>query len=262
MHRGTAAFELVTHLPVIDADAGDSLDDLVVNHVLTESGAAVDDIAPTAMAEFRAACLAAKERLTVAPEVRLPLPHKPGDLVITRARFDELVRPVAGAMVERVRRLVAAVPDDQLAGASLAGGTARVPVFAALTEAALDCPVAVEPDPATAVARGAALAARPRLAGGPPTGIGPVSTDKPPVDGTPRHAARQDDLEQHALVRGGGGVAERSVPGLLAVDPGRAPVADPPPRPPVDIAPLTPPPRRFTLSRRSRRDADSDEDSR
>ncbi|WP_175483029.1 Hsp70 family protein [Actinokineospora iranica] len=185
LHRGPAAFEMVAHLPAVDAEAGVRLDDLLAAHILAEAPTLSPDqtvpdlraaagpvdpasLSPSAMAAFRAACTTAKERLSVATEVRVPLPHIPDDLLVTRACFEELARPALSAIARQMTALVASAPAD--AGAVLAGGTARVPLLAALA----GCPV--EEDPGTAVARGAALAACPRLPARTPTlgGMSPV----------------------------------------------------------------------------------------
>ncbi|MGQ0841868.1 hypothetical protein [Actinokineospora sp.] len=201
VHRGPAAFELVKHCAPVDAEAGDHLDDLLVEAVLAEAGG-------TATAELRVACGVAKERLSVAPEVRVP-----GDVVVTRTRFEELARPALATVVDQLRRLVATVPADQLGGAVLGGGTARVPLLATLAAAAVDCPVTVEEDPATAVCRGAALAARPRLAVPDPHQAGD------PVRGLigPRAPGSHPDFRPVSSPQVGRAGAEGSDPGFRPV---------------------------------------------
>ncbi|GLZ36415.1 Hsp70 family protein [Actinokineospora sp. NBRC 105648] len=165
LRRTPTAFDLVTH-HAPDVDAGAVLDDLLADHVLAAAPPPDPDLTlpdvltalpstPTtaAMATFRTACTAAKERLSVAAEVRVPVPHLRTDVTVTRAEFAELAHPVLGPTATAIRALLARTPPDTTV--VLAGGTARVPLLATLT----DC--LVDDDPATAPARGAALAAAP-----------------------------------------------------------------------------------------------------
>ncbi|EWC59720.1 hypothetical protein UO65_4959 [Actinokineospora spheciospongiae] len=177
LYRGPSAFDLTAHTAHPATAPGDHLDDLLAEHVLaatptpapdetvpdlrTAGPVRAADLPRQAMAAFREACTAAKERLSVATEVRVPLPHTPGDVTVPRTTFAELARPTLAAVADQVRSLLATVPPEHLAGAVLAGGTARVPLLADLA----GCPV--EEDPATSPARGAALAARPRPTGSP-----------------------------------------------------------------------------------------------
>lgn len=281
LYRGQAAFDLVTHVPMVEPDAGDHLDDLLASHVLAASPEHAAD--PAAMIEFRHACVAAKERLSVAAEVRVPLPYAPGDLTVTRAFFDELARPALTSVVDDLTLVTAGIPRDQLTGVVLAGGTARVPLLASLATARLDCPVAVEEDPATAACRGAALAARPRLGPARFAGGGHLTADA-------SHPGFQPAGPVGGIVHAGDSsplAVEGSHPGFRPVSgqqdssgfpPARAqsvdPVDDvkesagvrltepvrkrgrdepPPPRPPVEIIPLEPPPKRFVIPKLSRR---------
>jgi molecular chaperone DnaK (HSP70) len=243
LYRGQVAFDLATHLHADDADAGDHLDDLLASHVLGVNPAHEPD--PAAMVEFRMACNTAKERLSVAPEVRVPLPYAPGDVTVTRTIFEELARPALAAAVDDLGRLVASVPDEQLAGVILAGGTARVPLLAALATARLDCPVTVEDDPATAACRGAALAARPRLAAA-RLPVGQLTAEGSSPGFPPSPAGGSPNPADSPLVAPG-----MTAPDMLDSAGVRMTVEitrssdSPPPRPPVEVTPLEPPRKRF-----------------
>ncbi|PRX44662.1 Hsp70 protein [Prauserella shujinwangii] len=229
LRRGPYAFELLAHDEPPEHEAGAHLDDLLVRHVLDRAG--TDSADPAAMARLRAACAAAKERLSLVPEVVVA-----EGVQVTRAEFEALARPVLTAAVSRLERIAAGVPADQLAAAVLVGGSARIPLAGELARAmlsALPCPVVVDDDPGTALCRGAARAARPRTEPAPP----------PPVEAT-----------SGSLVTVG-----PELPALFG-DADLDDLGPPPERPPVEITPLEPPRRRFSLSRRAASNDERDED--
>ncbi|TDC77279.1 Hsp70 family protein [Micromonospora sp. KC606] len=183
------------------------------------------------------ACDRAKHELTVATEtdVVLDLPSGPTRVPVSRAQFEELVRPTVAMTVDLLIRAVhnAGLTPAELDGVLLAGGSARLPLVAELLGAAVPCPVQVGPDPELAVAVGAALAAgqvvapRPRPAPGAgrgPTGTAPVA-------------------------------AASAVPVVPPPDHGIDLGEGPPPRPPVRITPLElpQPSRRALNGRRGRK---------
>ncbi|MEU6645139.1 Hsp70 family protein [Saccharomonospora sp. NPDC046836] len=220
LRRGPRGFELLAHTEPPELAAGAHLDELLVQHVLER--ASIDRQDTGAMARLRAACTSAKERLSQVGETTVF-----GDLRLTRAEFEELARPVLEVVVAAFERLVSTVAAEQLAGALVVGGTARIPLVRELAEAVLPCPVVIGDDPGTALCRGAALAARPRVA----TAPAPASTSSSLI--TTGH-----DLP---AVYGGG-----------------ADLEPPPARPPVEITPLEPPRRRFALGRRASTERDED----
>ncbi|WP_343034497.1 Hsp70 family protein [Amycolatopsis anabasis] len=237
LRRAPAGFELLARAENAVPRAGNRIDDLLVEYVLAEAGVAApehtDPDARTAMGRVRAACVEAKERLSLAPEaiVPVPFPGGRGEVRLTRPEFEHLARPVLTAAVAQLRRLAAPVPADRFAGAVLVGGSARIPLVAELAEEALNCRVLVDHDPGTAVARGAALAGLPRMA---------PETDR-------------DSAVSTAL-------ATRDSGELARVEEDE--LGPPPPRPPVEVTPLDPP-KRFALSRKGgNRTEERDEDSR
>ncbi|MBK1784996.1 Hsp70 family protein [Prauserella cavernicola] len=224
LRRGPHGFELLAHADGPEHTAGVYLDDLLVRHLQRELS--VDDKDPGAMARLRAACTAAKERLSQASETAVW-----DDVPVTRAQFEELARPALTAAVGSLERLASTVPSGQLAAAVLVGGTARIPLTKELAEDALSCPVSVDHDPGTALCRGAALAAMPR----PEPEPEPTSTSS-------------------SLV-----AASYELPTVYGGD--EADDLEPPPeRPPVEITPLEPPKRRFTLARKDSSTPDRDEE--
>lgn len=214
LRRGPLGFELLNHAGG-EAAAGSQLDDLLMRHVLPRAG--IDENDPGAMARLRSACIAAKERLSQVPEVIVT-----EEVYLNREEFEHLARPVLGAAVSRLARLASSVAPEQLACATLAGGTARIPLATRLAQTMLSCPVAVDEDPGTALCRGAALAAQPRHEPAPEPA--PAETSGTLVTGS------------HELPAVFGQADEELEP--------------PPPRPPVEITPLEPPKRRFSLARK------------
>ncbi|MDQ0377901.1 Hsp70 family protein [Amycolatopsis thermophila] len=206
LRRGPSTFDLVTHAEPAEPAAGKVLDDLLFDHVRERCG----DVAPSAL---RLVCTEAKERLSTLPETDL------GPVRVTRAEFERLVRPALLATLEPLRRY------ERLNGVLLVGGTAAVPLVAHLVAELTGCRVVTEPEPATAVARGAALVAR--LAEGAAvesTALVPKVTGFPDLE--------PDDLYDDEPV---------------------------PPRPPVVLTPLEPPRRRFVPSRRGGSRSEDDE---
>jgi molecular chaperone DnaK (HSP70) len=220
VRRGQAGFDLVTHAEGADSFTGSRLDDVLAEHVLAAAGDAT--VPAAALAKLRLACARAKEELSAVPEVTVPLtaPGGPAEIRIGREVFDRLARPVLEAAVLTLRRLAEPVPEDELRGAVLVGGSARIPLATALAEELLGCRVFTDPDPESAICRGAALAARPRMA------VEPAPT---PIEAPGRSTALVPDGEP-------------------APEPGFG-AEPPPPRPPVEVTPLQPP-RRFPRLRR------------
>jgi molecular chaperone DnaK (HSP70) len=203
------AFEVLASaesgVPVGGADFDDAILGWVrdqVGHAATELDA-TDPPVRRALARLRERCAAAKERLSEVAEtvieVRLPGVHT--DVLLTRARFEELIRPALAGTLDTLTHTVraAGVAPADLEAAILVGGAARIPLAGMLVSAALPCPVVVAGDPAASAACGAAVAAR-LVGAAPPPGSAPV-------------------------------LAEDSV----------VPLDYPPPRPPVEITPLVPP---------------------
>lgn len=212
-------FELVNAVEGVDQAAGVDFDDAVFSHVRTSLGRALAELDaddPRTRGLFgrlRRDCEAAKRVLSGAVETSIPvhLPSGPVDVPITRARFEELIRPSVDQAVASFTRVAAGVEMTVLVG-----GSARIPLVAASVPGR----VVLEAAPETSVVKGAALAAR-RLVLGP---------DREP-----------EPIETSVLVRDDDPLLRFPVGGLDAPD---AEFTAPPPRPPVDITPLDLPERR------------------
>ncbi|HEX6358553.1 Hsp70 family protein [Actinophytocola sp.] len=238
LRRGSFGFELRSHADSPDVLGGDLFDDLVAEHAAAELGELPDD--PAALVQLRAACVDAKERLSTAVAVTIPTPPgaKKATVLLQRTAFDTLIRPVVEHTVRVLQRAIqgSGADTDALRAVVLVGGCAHVPLIAELVTAAVRVRVVGVQDPVTAIARGAALAggkvAKPTVRAE-PLSVARSVTPSPAVT----DLMRFDDMV--------GDVAE---------------VGPPPPRPPVEIAPLDPPARGLArLTRRSRGGTDVDE---
>jgi molecular chaperone DnaK (HSP70) len=235
LRRGPVGFDLLASTGNAAPQVGARIDDLVLEHVLARAGSALpehtDAGARAALARLRLACTEAKERLSLSPDVTVPVLGLPGtdEVQLTRSDLEHLARPVLAAALAQLRQIALPIPADRLSAVVLVGGSARIPLVTDLAQESFSCPVLVDPDPGTAVCRGAALAARPRM--------------------TPT-----EDLEP---MREPGALALREfehVPDEL--DNGE--FVEPPPRPPVEITPLEVPKRFAILGRRSSRNDDTE----
>jgi actin-like ATPase involved in cell morphogenesis len=238
LRRGSFGFELRAHADSAEPAGGDVFDDLLAAHVLAELGTEVE---PVALAKLRASCRSAKERLSTELAVTVPAPARStrGTVMVNRTDLEELLRPAVEATVTSLLRTIqaAGTSTGSLRAVVLVGGCGRIPLVSELVSAGVRVRVAAAADPELSVARGAALAAA-RVA-------------KPTVK-APALAHTPEPLQRSAVTH----------TDLMRIDElPEADVADvgpPPPRPPVDIAPLEPPKRR--LLRLGTRGSSQDDD--
>jgi molecular chaperone DnaK (HSP70) len=214
---------------------GSRLDDLLVEHVRVVLGPEFDDLdladprARSICSALRKAARWAKERLSMTGEVTIPTHGASGEIRLTRAEFEELIRPTVDASVRTLVRAVrsaqgAADQPDSLVAAVLVGGSSRIPLVAESVSAGLSCRVAVETDPDLTLARGAALAAV-RLASGSGAPRA-VRLPAPPTSTQQTTVLTRTDTDPPSSAA------------LVPVRFGERPDTPPPPRPEVDIPPL------------------------
>ncbi|OLE24526.1 MAG: hypothetical protein AUG44_18815 [Actinobacteria bacterium 13_1_20CM_3_71_11] len=159
--------------------------------------------------ELLARCRFAKESLSTAAAVTIPVPTPagPAEVTLSATEFEELVQPVldtaVGGLTWTVR--AAGVAPGDLGAVLLVGGTTRIPLLRRLLEAAVPAPVVTEIDPVLAVVDGAVYAAQAARSG-------------EPVLAASRDASVPAAREDVVVAR--------------------------PPRPPIVITPLDPPRRR------------------
>jgi molecular chaperone DnaK (HSP70) len=240
LQRGAFGFELRAHADSTDVLGGSLFDDLVAAHAVAELGESPAD--PANLAALRVACVDAKERLSTSVAVTIPTPpgSQKATVLLNRTDFDTMIRPVVEHTVRILQQAIqgSGAESDALRAVVLVGGCAHVPLIAELVTAAVRVRVVPAEDPTTAIARGAALAggrvAKPTVRAQPL----PVTPTVSPV-AAPEHTdlMRFDDIDAEV------------------VD-----IGPPPPRPPVEIAPLDPPARGLArLTRRTRGGTEVDE---
>ena len=163
-------YEVLGRPTGIDHLGGIDFDQAVFDHVVSTIGAAWHELDPTdptvhaAVAGLRRECTAAKEMLSTDTEVTIPvmLPTGHTQVRLTRAEFDDMVRPSLAETLEALRRAIDTtdVPVAELTTVLLVGGSSRIPLITQLLSAELDRPIAIDADPNTIIATGAALHAR------------------------------------------------------------------------------------------------------
>jgi molecular chaperone DnaK len=195
----------VEHLGGIDFDAA------VLQHVLNHLGPAVqqlDDSDPATLLSLnrlRRDCVTAKEALSSDDDTVVPvaLPGLSTFVPLTRAQFEEMVRPAIGETVSAMQRALssAGVSPEELHAIVMVGGSSRIPLVARELATAFGRPLARDNHPKHDVALGAAIRALepvhpavPRTApvagGGGHPAAGPVSAA--PVSATPAHPPASD----------------------------------------------------------------------
>jgi molecular chaperone DnaK (HSP70) len=223
-----AGFEVLGCQEGVDPLGGADFDEALTSHVRAAIGRKLgagqldDPRVRLALFGLRGECARAKERLTAATEtdVRVYPPQGPTEVPITRAQFEEMIRPALQLTVDTLDRTIRSVGlrPEQLDGILLVGGSARIPLVAELVAASFRAPVAVEADPQVTVAAGAALAACQILS----------------LASRPRHDPnwrRQPAPIEYSAGDSSKAPQERS-------DHGEDEQSEPPPRPPVKITPL------------------------
>ncbi|WP_396230638.1 Hsp70 family protein [Frankia sp. ACN1ag] len=172
---------------------GVDFDEAVVHHVDLELGGAVSDIDPqdhagaVALARLRQECVLAKEALSFDEETVIPvfLPTVRAEVRLTRARFEDMVRPAIDSTLDALHRTLisAGVEPADLSAVLLAGGSSRIPAVARTVESALGRPTVVNAHPKHLVALGAARIAAQLLE--PATPHRPTTTPPPAPPAAP-----------------------------------------------------------------------------
>ena len=166
LRREPVGFTHVGEPAGVERLGGIDFDEAVFQHVLTNvpegvvAQARSDQAGRMALAQLRRSCVEAKESLSseVAVDVPVVLPGVTSTVRLTRAEFEEMIRPMLDQTVDLVQRVVsqAGISAADLAAVLLVGGSSRIPVVSELVRERLGAPVRVDAHPKLVVARGAA----------------------------------------------------------------------------------------------------------
>jgi actin-like ATPase involved in cell morphogenesis len=226
---GTGGFELLGQPEGIERLGGVDFDEVIFGHVRDSLGEALDNLDPedpdvlSAVARLRRECVEAKEALSSDTEATIPvlLPDLRTQTRLVRSEFEAMIRPALEDTIVALRRAVgsAGLTPDDLNAVLLVGGSSRIPLVSQLVSDELGRPVAVDADPKTAIAMGAALAISPQ----------PV-TARPAAQGNGAPQVRPPGPGVAAGAAGAAGLAGAA--GAAAASRQGAPSANPaPPRP-------------------------------
>ncbi len=113
-----------------------------------------------ALGQLRRACVETKEGLSseVAVDIPVVLPELSTTVRLTRAEFEDMIRPSLDQSIELVRRTLdrAGVRASDISGILLVGGSSRIPRVAELVQEELGIATRIDAHPKLVVARGAA----------------------------------------------------------------------------------------------------------
>ncbi|MDQ3989803.1 MAG: Hsp70 family protein, partial [Actinomycetota bacterium] len=212
-------FEVVGRPEGIERLGGVDFDEVIFEHVRGVLGSAWEGLDPedpavwAAVAGLRRECTAAKEALSADTEVVIPvmLPGVHTQVRLVRAEFEEMIRPAVEETVAALGRAVgsAGVEASELDAVLLVGGSSRIPLITQLVSAELGRPVAVDADPKTTTATGAALTITPPTMTTPVTQAAelleneaPPIVERPPTDfAEPDIPRPRTEAERHRRTR-------------------------------------------------------------
>lgn len=176
LRKAQAGWEILGEPQGVERLGGVDFDEAVFRHVVSVIGEPFDQLDPddptarAAVARLRQECVEAKEALSADTDVSIPvlLPTVQTEVRLTRAEFEQMVRPRLGdslAALQRALRLAGVAPEDVTA-VLLVGGSSRIPLVAQLVGSELGRPVAVDAHPKYGIALGAAMIAAEHGSGG------------------------------------------------------------------------------------------------
>jgi molecular chaperone DnaK len=227
LRKTETGFEILGQPEGIEHLGGIDIDEAVFAHVATALKGALDGLDPddpavvAGVARLRSECVEAKEALSTDSEVTIPvlLPGVQSEVALTRAEFENKIRPMVGETIQALRRALrsASVEPGDLRAVVLVGGSSRIPLVARMVSEELGRPVAVDVHPKQAIALGAALAglapsAEVRVVTPPPT---PGHVD--PVPPTKAKARRPEPQPAPAGAGAGGSKRGLAIAAIAAV---------------------------------------------
>ncbi len=231
------AFELMSAPIGLDNLGGADFDDAVLRHVLHAADVPADVLADAspdariALSQLRRECVDAKEALSFDSDVVVPVLLTAGrsSVRLTRAEFEDMIDGSVEQTIDALEDALDAadVTPEQLESVLLIGGSSRIPLVTQRLSERLDRPTAIDADPKSSIALGAARTALIRLTD---RQIG-VSTDLALLDASAASAGELELIpatQAPALAAPVGPVAGRSTPSarhILAVSGGAIVVA-------------------------------------
>lgn len=166
LRKTTDSFELLGEPEGIERLGGIDFDEAIFGFVVRALGGVFEELDPTdvttlaAINRLRTECVEAKEALSSDTEATIPvvLPNVQTEVRLTRAEFEQLIRPSLSDAVDALRRAVRSA-ELELADIDLAllvGGSSRIPLVGQMLGGELGLPIAVHAHPKHVVALGAA----------------------------------------------------------------------------------------------------------
>lgn len=150
----------------IDGLGGVNFDEAIFEHVCAAAGVPLEQLDPNDpnlvadVARLRRECTEAKEALSVDTDatIAVSLGGIRQRVRLTRAEFEEMIRPDLDRTIEAMQRALesAGVDPAQLDAILLVGGSSRIPLVSQLISAEFGRAPAIDEDPKVAVAMGAA----------------------------------------------------------------------------------------------------------
>ena len=160
------AFTVLGRPEGIDGLGGVTFDEMLFDHVCAAAGVPLTQIDPNdpdivpEVARLRRECTEAKEALSVDTDttIAVSLGGIRQRVRVTRAEFEEMIRPELERTIESLHGALgsADVSADQVDAILLVGGSSRIPLVSQLISAEFGQAPAIDTDPKTAVAEGAA----------------------------------------------------------------------------------------------------------
>ena len=161
------AFTLLGKPVGIDNLGGADFDDAVLRHVLLAADIAAADLADPdsrlALAQLRRECVDAKEALSFDSDATIPvlLPSGSSRIRLTRSEFESMIDPSLEQTIDALDDALEAggVESDDVECILLIGGSSRIPLVTQRLSERFDRPTAIDADPKSSIALGAALTA-------------------------------------------------------------------------------------------------------
>ena len=122
-----------------------------------------DAIDRAALTRLREECTLAKETLSVADRVEIPVALNAGSqlVVIERSEFEARIEPMVDQTADLIERTINSAGDEAVDAVLLVGGSSRVPLILRTLSERLGLQVRVDSHPKQAIALGAALSTAP-----------------------------------------------------------------------------------------------------